>query len=177
MVVISDVKLGQSPVAVIHAEARRYSYSSVQRAYFPCIMHGISSSWPPDSRSPASPLSAAEHSTDRLISPTRTSLVPNFGLSRQVEGASRHPYCDLLLKVSPVRVGCPNQEPCPVELGNSPLPWAPLPGLDHPHSEFFFIPGGNLLCSYLWLLSCVLLLCISKKSLALSSLYPPIKHL
>lgn len=57
--------------------------------------------------------------------------------SQQVEGTSRHLYCYLLLKASLVRVGCSNQDPCPVKSGNGPLPWAPLPGLGHPHSEFF----------------------------------------
>lgn len=109
----SDVKLGYSLIAIIHAEAHRYSYISTQRAYFPCIMHGISSSWPPDSRSPASPVSAAEHRTTSSL-PLGEARCQTLG-SRRVEGASRHPYSDLLLKAGPVRVGCSNQELCPVE--------------------------------------------------------------
>ena len=89
---------------------------------------------------------------EHLISPLGQARCQTLG-SWWVEGASRHPYSNFLLQTGLVRVGCSNEEPCPVEFGNNPLPWAPLTVFDHPHSEiFFFMSGGNFLCSRLCLL-------------------------
>lgn len=125
---ISAGKLGRSLVAVIHAEEHRYSYPSAQTAYFPCVTRGIFSSWPPDSHSPAAPVSAAQGRTssslqDHLVSPPGGARCQTLGPGGW-NWASRDPSSNLLLKAGPLRVGCSKQEPCPVEFWNN----LPSPG-------------------------------------------------
>lgn len=147
---VGAVKLWYSLLAVTPAEARRYSCIAPQWE----STFSVDDGWDllrlaPDSCFPAAPGAAAGPRTTSALPPGDTQCQA-LG-SRRLEGASRHPCSDPLLKAGLAGVGCSHQGPCPVEFWN--VPWAPLAVFDHPHSEtFFFVSGGNFLCSRLCLL-------------------------
>lgn len=129
---ISDGKLGPSLFAIIHAEGQIFPHQhteSIFSVHYAWDLLQLAS----DSRSPASPVSAAGPGTTSSL-PLGAALCQALG-SRQVDGASRHPCSQLLLKARLHRAGCSHQEPCPVWKQSPSL--GPSLGSDHPHWDFF----------------------------------------
>lgn len=129
---ISDGKLGPSLFAIIHAEGQIFLHQYTESIF------SVHYAWDllqlaPDSRCPASPVSAAGPGTTSSL-PLGAAPCQAPG-SRQVDGASRHPRSQLLLKARLRRAGCSHQEPCPVWKQSPSL--GPSSGSDHPHRDFF----------------------------------------
>lgn len=136
----------------------RYSSTSTQRAYFPCIMHGICSSWPlthaalppPCLRPGPGPPhhSHWEQLRAKPRAPGRWTGLPDI----PAPSSCSKPGCAELAALTKSLA----------QFGNNPLPWAPLQGLTT-LIGIFFPPLDQVVISSVPICAC----CLSSNEISL----------